>query len=342
MREPATTDDRRTQVRPVRLANLIVVPIVVLIVTLIVAVAGCGNASDDPASRAAAVPGSPPPASTRPASSPVTTTGDVAIATTRAPIPLPEMFPTLTVAADGVAMADLPLRFDRWGDEGVDPPDRDPSRAIVVPAGSSITLRHALADRIDLEVVQLVETSRFAALERTVVSDGSRSSVVLDTPGTHVVSALAHYQPSDGYAGTGTLRAAVWVQVVPSDAGCIAAGASVGEIGGLVDSAGCPVPTEVAHLELATGLPWFHCAPWPPVLSWPGHPEGTGPSFVRTDIDTVLPNVVDVPADAETSGVHLPAGAVATSPSDPASIFVLLDDGTAERWPVWLDDYGCA
>lgn len=297
-------------------------------------VAACGS----PDQVAGPTPISEPPASDVPLPEPMEPTAPPATAGELRT--LPETFPTMRVVVDGTVMPDAPLQYDSWGDEWVDPPERDPRSGVLAVVGDEVTMSHPLAERVDGETYRLIETSRFA-LDGDL-DGGTGVNFTPTEPGLYAMSVLVRFGPSDEYAGSGTMRAAIWVQAVPADAPCSIEAPGPFTPSGLVDESGCPIPDDAATLWLAELLPWFHCAPWPPTFVWDDHPFTEATRFERVDADTRLVDVVALPADATPTGWFLPAGQILTAASDPDAVFVALPDGTAERWDPPDPEYGCA
>jgi hypothetical protein len=143
-------------------------------------------------------------------------------------MPLHEMDPRLTVRADGPDIADVVLLRDAWTDGSMFPPFQEPTGGVVVPVGSEVTFDHPWADAVDVEIVRLGAESRFVPVDE------------IARTGVYAVAARATFPASEHYAGSGALRAALWVQVVPAGAPCLADGPSRVDVTGLLDDDGCP------------------------------------------------------------------------------------------------------
>ena len=259
--------------------------------------------------------------------------------------PLHQLNPVVTLGVDGAPLVELQLGFETWDGETQEPSEPQPEVGVMVSEAASLDVTIEHPARATITFFRLDEQLRFV-LDSTVEWDGT--SVVTPAPGngTWFVDLRAQFGPSDEYGGEGVLRTATWLQVTPVDAECgtpaVAPAFSPDSIvTGVVDDDGCPIRADVARLDLGSMTPWFHCAPWPPILLWRVGGSVTSRGFWQYAGDPSAIDTVDVPADAEPTGLFLPLGEVLTAASDPDALFVMAADGTAQRWFAPDEPDGC-
>lgn len=89
------------------------------------------------------------------------------------------------------------------------------------------------------------------------------------------------------------------------------------QVTGVVDHGGCPVAAADVMLGLGALTPWFHCAPWPPVLQLDAGGDGTTRRFWQYVSDSSEVVNTTAPDDAIGTGWFIAAGEILTSASEP-------------------------
>jgi len=260
-------------------------------------------------------------------------------------LPLHQQNPTLEMGVDGTPLVELSLGFDEWNDVRVDPATPEPSVGVVVSQGAELSLLGAHRADATVTLFRLDETLRLVQ-DTTIRWNGMDATVPAPRAGTWFVDVRAVFGPSPGYEGNGVLRAGVWLHVTPSDAPCDTPSVTPmlspdSAVTGVVDGSGCPVVAADATLRLSTLTPWFHCAPWPPMLQWRTGDEATMKEFWQFVFDPDEIAAMAAPNDAVATGRFIAAGELLTSASEPDAIYVRAADGSTQRWSVPGEEIGC-
>lgn len=258
--------------------------------------------------------------------------------------PLHQQAPVVELSVDDVPIVELPLRFEQWNNERAEPAEPEPSAAIVVSSESVLTLEGPHPVDATFTLFRLHEGLRFVR-DATVPWIGTEVTLPRVAVGTWFVDVRAVFGPSAEYEGSGVLRSGAWLHVTPADAPCetpriTPAFGPDSSATGVVDHDGCPVDADDATLELDALTPWFHCAPWPPVLQF--NTDGRLRRFWQYLYDS--DEIVDAtaPVDAVQTGWFTPAGEILTSPSNPDAVYIGRTDGSAQRWSAPANEVGCA
>lgn len=261
-------------------------------------------------------------------------------------VPLHQQAPVVELSVDDAPLVELSFGFEEWNDERESPAEPEANVGVVVSEGSELTLQGPHPADATVTLFGLDESLRFVRRE---AFEWDGPDVTIDTPsvGTWFVDMRAVFGPSPDYEGTGVLRSGAWLHVTPADAGCDTPSATPtfspdSLVTGVVDPEGCPVVAAEATFDLWSLTPWFHCAPWPPVLQARTAEDGTTTRFWQyvPDVSEIVD--VTVPDDAVTAGWVTAAGEFVSSPSDPGAVYLRTGNDSAQRWTVPEEEVGCA
>ncbi len=262
--------------------------------------------------------------------------------------PLHQQAPVLELSVGSVPLVELSLGFEQWNDERAEPaePEPEPRVGVVVSEGSYLTLEGRHPADATVTLFRLDESLRFVQ-DATLGWNGTDVTIPSPAVGTWFVDARAVFGSSSEYEGHGVLRSGAWLQVTPADAPCDTPSATPtlspdSQVTGVVDQDGCPVVAADATLDLGALTPWFHCAPWPPVLTWGTGDDATMTRFWQYVYDPGEIVNSTAPDDAITTGRYITAGEILTSASNPDAIYIQTTNSSVQRWTAPEAEIGCA